>query len=453
MNDLMIGISGVRGIVGESLTPELLTRFGAAFGTYVNGGKIVVGRDTRNTGPMVKHALFAGLLSAGCSVVDIGVVPTPTASIAVCELKAAGGVVISASHNPIEWNALKFFQPDGIYLDKEDAGKLLEIYERGEFKRAKWDSIKEVESDVNVDDFHIARVLKIVDKGLIRKRKFRVALDACNGAGTDITIRLLEEEFGAEVVKLNCVPDGMFAHKPEPLAANLRDLCEVCEREKVDIGFAQDPDADRAAFVSEKGEYIGEEYTLALAVNYRLPQKKGSVVANISTSRMIDDIAARHGTEVVRVPVGEVNVSRTMKKIGSVIGGEGNGGVIEPRVQYCRDSLTAISLILQHMAESGKTLSQIKAEFPSYHMIKEKMQCPQKFVQGLMDNLKKANKNAQLNLIDGLRIDWDDAWVHVRGSNTEPIVRVIAEARTADKAKGLVSQFKKDVQTYISGLK
>ncbi len=470
MGSLMISISGVRGIVGESLTPELVMRMGEAFGTYAaasrsgetGGGRgpcVIVGRDTRVSGEMVKHSVLAGLLSTGCSIVDLGVVTTPTAAMAIEDLDADGGVVISASHNPIEWNALKFFGPDGVYLDSEQGKQLLDLYYQGNFKHARWHEIQEVVKNDVASDAHLKKVLNIVDVKAIRAKKFRVALDSCNGAGVDITTTLLAE-LGCDAVRIHCTPDGLFPHDPEPTFLNLQDLCKLATEEDVQVGFAQDPDADRLAVVDENGRFIGEEYTLALAADYVLstrnprarrssksedgePETRNSVVINMSTSRATEDVAVRHGCDCIRVPVGEVNVAVRMRSTGAAIGGEGNGGVIDPRVHYGRDSLVGIALILEHMATSGRKLSALVAALPQYVIRKTKVELDRaKTADALARLADEANgEGARMNNDDGLRLDWDDHWVHVRPSNTEPVVRVIAEAANETHVKELVDTY------------
>jgi len=453
MSSLMISISGVRGIIGESLTPELVMRMGEAFGTFLagqgefpDGPRVVVGRDTRVSGEMVKHSVLAGLLSTGCSIVDLGVATTPTATIMIEELSADGGVVISASHNPIEWNALKFFDSRGQYLDAEGARQLLDIYYQGDFPRARWDQIREVRAETGADEVHIRKVLDVVDIAAVRAKRFRVALDSCNGAGVDITTRLLEE-LGCELVRIHCTPDGLFPHDPEPTFVNLQDLCRLAAESDVDVGFAQDPDADRLAVVDETGRFIGEEYTLALAARRILAERPGIVVVNMSTSRVIEDLAARFSSRCERVPVGEVNVAGRMLQVGAVIGGEGNGGVIDPTVHHGRDSLVGMARILELMAGGGKKLSEIVAELPRYHIVKAKVECGRGRTFGALKALRAAiegqeeNGQVRVDARDGLRLDWPDRWVHVRPSNTEPVVRVIAEAAGKSAATELAEAY------------
>ena len=454
MDSLMIGVSGVRGVIGRSLTPELVTRFSMAFGTYMKSGTVVVGRDTRRSGAMVKHSVFAGLMASGCSIVDVGVATTPSCSLSIVELGADGGIVISGSHNPAEWNALKFFKKTGICLNEAEAMELLDIYYQGNFRGVAYDQLKPERIDGEAGERHLRRVLGLTDAGVVRRRRPRVVLDSCNGAGALITPPFLDA-LGCEVVRIHCNPDEPFPHNPEPVFVNLGDLCRKVVEVKADVGFAQDADADRVAIVDENGRFIGEEYSLALAVAAVLPKRPGKVVANLSTSRMSDDVARRYGSEVVRTKVGEVNVAERMMEVGAVIGGEGNGGVIDPRVHYGRDSLSGIAIVLQHMAETGRKLSELAADIPAYHMKKTKIECTRDVALELVrratkefaseSSLRPENRDfggvTRVNTEDGLRIDWDDAWVHVRPSATEPALRIIAEAATEARVEELIGIF------------
>ena len=448
----MISISGVRGIVGDGLSPEVLSRFAEAYGTYINSGRVVVGRDTRASGEMIKHALFGGLLAAGCTVLDIGVVATPTATLMIEHLKADGGVVISASHNPIEWNALKFFRADGIYLNEQDGRELLNIWGTGDFARVDYGGLKPVESIAEPEKYHVERVLALVDADRIRARKFHVALDCCNGAGVAVTSMLLEA-LGCELRPIHCVPDGNFPHYPEPIFLNLGDLCALMAQEECDIGIALDPDADRLAIVDETGRFIGEELSVALTCRHRLSQGvRGPVVVNMSTSQVMAAVAQEFDCSFVRTAVGEVNVAETMKEIGAAFGGEGNGGVIDPRLHYGRDSQIGIALVLEAMALRGKRCSQLVAELPEFHMVKLKSECPRGRARGVIGELiREANglPGVTINLEDGLRLDWPDSWVHLRPSNTEPIVRIIAEGNTAERADELSGAYAAKVQRLL----
>jgi phosphomannomutase len=442
-SDLMISISGVRGIVGRSLTPELLVRLGEAFGTYMRSGRVVVGRDTRVSGEMVKCAVFSGLLSTGCAIVDVGIVSTPTTTLMIEQLHADGGVVISASHNPVEWNALKFFRSDGVYLNAEEGEDLLRIYYSGDFVRKPWDALKTIECVPDAEAHHVERVLSILDVPLIQSKHFRVALDCCNGAGVGVSLRLLRA-LGCSVEPIHCTPDGLFPHTPEPNFINLQDLCRFTKERGADIGFATDPDADRIAVVSEDGEFLGEELSLALAAQYvlsRTAERGRPVVINMSTSRVTEDVAKSAGSSVVRTAVGEVNVAEKMESIKAIIGGEGNGGVIDPRVHYGRDAIVGMGLILEHMARSGARCSDLAGALPRYAMLKTKIECPAARGREIIRALKTEAPAARASLEDGLRLDWDDRWVHLRASNTEPVMRIIAEARTPDAAQALVEEY------------
>jgi phosphomannomutase len=448
----MIGISGVRGVVGETLTPELLIRLGEAFGTFTEGGKIVVGRDTRTSGEMVKHAVLSGLLSSGCEIIDVGVCSTPSAAIRVRELKADGGVVISASHNSAEWNALKFFRPDGVYLNDLQGRQLLDIYYQGDFSQVDWDGVREVHEDHTASERHVERVLKLVDVKAMRRRKFSVAVDCCNGAGVDMTTMFLNR-LNCRVHKLYCTPDGIFPRTPEPTKDNVTELTKLVKKQKCDIGFALDPDADRVAYVSEKGNYIGEEYSMVLCARYQLSKKKGPVVTNVSTSRMIDDVAAEFNSKVIRVPVGEVNVADKMIDIKAVLGGEGNGGVILPQINYSRDSLTGMALMMQYMLESGQTVSELVSEVPKYTMVKEKTECDRMAVTAITKKLLETSDCEDVDVQDGVKLIWKDSWVHLRASNTEPVLRVISEAKTAKQAKEIADKYCKFVAKEMKALK
>jgi len=451
MSSLMIGVSGVRGIVGESLTPELLIRLGQAFGTYVMGGPVVVGRDTRVTGEMVKHSVFGGLLSTGCSIVDVGVCATPTTTLMIEELGAAGGIVISASHNPAEWNALKFFRSDGFYLNDEEGRNLLDIYYQGDFTKARFDGFHDVTTNGEAQERHVKRALELVDVGTIRQCGFSVALDCCNGAGVAIT-RMFLEELGCKIHPLHCTPDGLFPHDPEPTFVNLQDICDYVRDNEVDVGFAVDPDADRVAIIGEDGAFIGEEYTLGLATDYHLRRMKGPVVTNVSTTRAIDDIAHAHGCECSRTPVGEVNVATRMKQLSSPIGGEGNGGVIDPRLHYGRDAIVGIGMTLEYMAISGRRVTELASKLPRYHMLKSKVDCHKSYSHEIVRRLATEGEGDRTDLTDGLKIEWADSWVHLRASNTEPVMRIIAEAKTEQAVGELVGRYGEKVADILAEL-
>ena len=427
MAALMIGVSGVRGIVGETLTPLLAVRFSSAFGTMLGGGTVVVGRDSRPSGEAVASAIAAGLLATGCQVVDLGIVSTPGLTVMIDELSAAGGVMITASHNPSQWNGFKFFRPDGIDLSAEQGARLRGIYESGAFRLVGTDGYRPLVQDNTVHTRHIARLLAVADRPAIAARKLKVVLDCNHGAGAVATPQLLSE-LGCQVHVLGAEPDGRFDHTPEPIIENLGGACQAVKSLGADVGLVQDPDADRLALIDETGRFIGEEYTLALSALYRLEEQAGPVAANLSTSRMIDDVAARFGQKCFRTPVGEVNVADRMVAEGCVIGGEGNGGVIDPRICPIRNSLAGMVLVLGLLARRGKPLSEIVRQLPAYTMIKRKAEAPREAVARLVEQLPSAFPEARCDTQDGVRLDWSEGWVHVRPSNTEPIYRSIGES-------------------------
>lgn len=397
---------------------------------------MIVSRDGRSSGQMVKQAVLAGLMSTGCRVVDAGIATTPTVGVLVTHRQAAGAIQITASHNPVEWNGLKPFNREGGVYNQTQGQELLKVLESKQFRYVGWDKIGEIETLENAAGPHIERVLKLVDAEKIRSRKFRVVLDCNHGSGGVAGPELLKQ-LGCEVIVLGETPDGNFAHTPEPLAENLTGLCEAVRKHQADLGFAQDPDADRLAIVDEQGRYIGEELTLALAVDHVLSHQTGPVVVNGSTSRVTADIAAQYGCQFHRSYVGEANVVAKMKEVQALIGGEGNGGVIEPRVGYVRDSFVSMAYVLAGLVEQGITLSDWVSKIPAYSIVKSKLTCPQEAVPLAAQALKEHFSDAQATEGDGLRLDWDQSWVQIRSSNTEPIVRVISEAPEESQAQEL----------------
>ncbi|NLX15056.1 MAG: phosphoglucosamine mutase [Phycisphaerales bacterium] len=438
---LMMSISGVRGVIGESMTPTLAAELACAFGSYLGGGKVVVGRDSRPSGIMVQQAVVSGLLATGCKVVLLDVASTPATALMVRRHQADGGIMITASHNPVIWNGIKFLTSEGLAPPPEQAKRIFEIYHQRKFALAEVERLADAVADASTVDAHVNATLAIVKPEEIAARRFRVVLDSVNGAGGAEGMMLLDK-LGCEIVPMNLEPTGRFAHVPEPLAENLTDLCRVVREQKAAIGFAQDPDADRCAIVDETGRYIGEEYTLALMAKYLFAVQPGPTAANLSTSRMTDDLAAAAGgpCRVFRAAVGEANVVEVMKANGCRFGGEGNGGVIDLRVGPVRDSLVAMALILQLMSHSGKSVSQLVAEIPHYVMIKEKFPCPSERIARVLAAVKDRYAGRRINDIDGVRVDFDDAWVHVRGSNTEPIIRIIGEARDEPRIRELIDE-------------
>ena len=437
---LKISISGVRGVVGDSLTPVLLTRFAQAFGTAMGTGRIVLGRDTRRSGEMVRQAVVAGLLSAGNRIVDIGVCPTPTVQLGVRHLNAHGGIAITASHNPAEWNALKFIGPDALFLGGARGRELLDIYHQGEYRRVAGTEMRQIEHRPDVLDLHLRTVVDALGVLPVRQgRRLRVALDSCNGAGSLVTPRLIET-LGADVVSVYTTPNGSFPRPAEPTPENLSALCDLVTTSGADVGFAQDMDADRLAIVSERGEPIGEELTLVLAVQRVLTRTPGPVVTNLSTTHRLEAVAERAGCRVVRTAVGEANVAEGMQRERAVIGGEGNGGVIYPAVNFGRDSLVGIALVLHLLADAAEPLSSIVAALPPSGMVKAQTACPSQRVADVLRRVRQVYAQHPMDLRDGVKVLLGDAWFHVRGSNTEPIVRVVAEAATETAARGLADE-------------
>jgi phosphomannomutase len=454
---LMISVSGMRGHVGTDLTPELVARHAAALGGWVRASaagqpatgragtrpSVVLGRDARTSGAMFTHAAAAGLMSVGVDVIDVGVVPTPTVQLAVEYHHAGAGLILTASHNPIEWNALKFVGPDGIFLDAEAGAQVRALAEAGP-PRMGWDGIGALREDREAVARHLDAVLALplIDAAAIRARGFHVALDCVRGAGASAIPPLLER-LGCRMSGINLEPDGRFPRPPEPVPENLGELGELVRRSGADIGLAVDPDVDRLAIVDERGRPIGEDYTLAFAVRAVLDRrisstKTATVVVNLSTSLVVEDAARAAGARLVRAPVGEANVARTIRDEGAVIGGEGNGGVMLPALHIGRDAPLGVALILHLLATSGATVSQLVAASPGYTIVKAKgPRGPE--LPPLYAKLRSRFPDAEADDRDGLRLSWRDRWLHVRPSGTEPIVRLIAEAPTTTDAEALIS--------------
>lgn len=436
---LIISVSGVRGVVGRTLTPEVASEFAAAMAAHLDGGDVVVGRDSRPSGVQIQAAVVEALVRGGCRVIDLGVVSTPGAALMTRQTRAAGGIVITASHNPGEWNGLKFLTAEGCAPGLEELRPIWKLREQGCSSRPGPARRGTITEDRTTNEQHVEAVRNVVHPQVAAANRFRVVLDSVNGAGGQ-SGRMLLEALGCEVVHINAEPTGEFAHLPEPTAENLTELCTVVRSVGADIGFAQDPDADRLAVVDEQGVYIGEEYTLALATMYAFGDRPGPAATNLSTSRMIDDLAARASPpcQVHRTAVGEANVVDAMRCYHCVIGGEGNGGVIDPRVVLVRDSLTALALILQLLAELGRPLSSIVGSIPRYVMLKKKLSASPEQIAGALRAIRSRFAGDRVNDTDGVRIDWPEGWVHVRGSNTEPIMRLIAEGSDRQTAERLL---------------
>jgi phosphomannomutase len=439
MSDLIVSVSGIRGIVGESLTPKIASQFARALAAYLGGGLVVVSCDGRPSGVALRQAVVDMLQACGCDVADLGIAPTPTCGIAVRKLNAAGAIQITASHNPAQWNGLKLFGRDGAVLPAEEGQKVADLFRAG-VERSSETRSSGKSSDCKVAaDWHRDSVLGCVDVAQIRSRALPVLLDANGGAGGHLGRSLLEA-LGCRGTYIACDADGIFRHVPEPVEDNLREICPLVRRHHAAVGFVLDPDADRLALVDETGRYIGEELTLALALSYRLHQECGPVVVNMSTSRVNEDIARRFGCPFHRSAVGEANVVQKMRAVGAVLGGEGNGGVIDPRVGWVRDPFIGMAMILNLLAEKNKRLSELVAELPSYVIVKDKYAVERERLQDLYRTLLRRWPEATANDVDGLRLDWPDRWLHVRPSNTEPIVRVIAEAPRSEDAQGLCQE-------------
>ncbi len=437
---LMRSVSGIRGIVGETLTPEVAARYAAAFGTFIKGGRVVIGGDARPTGPIIKAAAIAGFRSVGCDVLDIGLCPTPTIPIIVDYVKARAGCAITASHNPIEWNALKILGGAKKPFPTVDVGKIFKIADAGRMKYVGWRRIGAFDFDHHLWEYHLERVLalNVVDRRKIKRRSFNVVIDAVNGAGSMFGPELLRR-LGCTVTKIHCTPDGRFPRRPEPVPAALRKLGQTVRHTKADLGFALDPDADRLAIVDERGRPLGEEYTLALAVRRVLQQKSGPVAINMSTSKVIDDLAAGFGCRCYRSKVGELNVAAEMIRRGAVIGGEGNGGVILPALSYGRDAAVGMALVLSLLAVEKQPLSAVAAALPRYYPARTTRPVPRNFA-GRLKHLEKKFLQGKVSRLDGVKVFLPDGSVHVRTSNTEPIYRVMAEARTARRARTLLAE-------------
>lgn len=408
---------------------------------------VCLGRDSRPSGAMLEHAIAAGLMATGCDVTKIGIVTTPGVAMMTRFLKADGGVVITASHNPTEWNGIKLLRNDGIAYPADQITQIQQLYYDKQFDLRPATEAGRASQNSKAHAVHTDSILQICDRKLIQAGRFKVVLDSINGAGCLVTAQLLSA-LGCEVIHLNDRPNGLFAHTPEPTAENLAELGPQVTRHKAAIGFAQDPDADRLAVIDETGNYIGEEYTLALAAKYVYSKKQGTSAANLSTSRMIDDIARQAGSKVIRTPVGEAHVANTMLAENCVIGGEGNGGVIDIRVVPVRDSLVGIAMILQLLAETGKTVSELVAEIPRYHMVKTKFAMEQDRAPSILATVQNhyeqqaESGSVKIDTRDGIRIDLPEGWVQLRASNTEPIMRLIAEAKDETVTKTLISDVK-----------
>lgn len=451
---LIKSISGIRGTiggkVGDNLTPVDAVKFASAYGTFLKNNRdssqaqndklvVVIGRDARISGPMIHNLVVNTLVGLGIDVIDLGLSTTPTVEVAVPLEKADGGIILTASHNPKQWNALKLLNEKGEFLSGADGAKILEIAEAEAFDFVDVDSLGEITINDSYMDIHIDEVLELplVDAEAVAKRKFKVVVDGVNSTG-GIVIPNLLEQMGVEVVKLYCEPNGHFPHNPEPLKEHLGDICKLVVEEKADFGIVVDPDVDRLAFISNDGEMFGEEYTLVAVADYVLSKTPGNTVSNMSSSRALRDITNKHNGSYQASAVGEVNVVELMKATNAIIGGEGNGGIIYPELHYGRDSLVGVALFLTHLASLDMTVAELRASYPQYYMSKNKIELtPQIDVDAILEAMTEKYKNENISTIDGVKIDFPTEWVHLRKSNTEPIIRIYTEAPTQAEADAL----------------
>ncbi|MEW6508994.1 MAG: phosphoglucosamine mutase [Bacteroidota bacterium] len=446
MPTLMISISGIRGIVGDGFDPEVIVRSTAAYADFCGNGKIVLGSDGRISGKMVRNIVVGTLTAKGNDVIDIGICPTPTVLFNVKHLNAAGGIQISASHNPNEWNALKLLNSNGEFLSPEENIKFLQMMDDATRNFAPWNRLGKV-IDYNkglVNHINAVISMNYVDAEKIKRKKFKVLLDCVNGAGAYSMPKLLKK-LGCKVIELNCEKNGVFPRLPEPIPENLTETFEAVKKHKADIGIVVDPDVDRLVLITEEGEPFGEENTITLAVKHILSKAKGNVVVNLSTTRAIDDVAKEFGCKVFRTPVGEANVVKKMKEVDAVIGGEGSGGVILPNVNFGRDALIGTAIVLQYLAKARCKMSTLKNSLPNYSIVKRKIELSNLNADAIIQKLADRYKAEKINLDDGLRIDFEDHWIHLRKSNTEPIIRLIIEAKTNALANAYADKYSDEI--------
>ncbi len=458
---LIKSISGIRGTIGgktgDNLTPVDTVKFASAYGTWLKNHHhkenltVVIGRDARISGPMIHNLVVNTLVGLGINVIDLGLSTTPTVEVAVPLEKADGGIILTASHNPKQWNALKLLNEKGEFLSGADGAKILEIAEKEAFDFADVDHLGEVIENTSYMDIHVDEVLNLplVDVDTVKTRKFKVVVDGVNSSGGIIIPKLLQE-MGVEVVKLYCTPDGHFPHNPEPLKEHLGDICKLVVEEKADFGIVVDPDVDRLAFISNDGEMFGEEYTLVAVADYVLSKTPGNTVSNMSSSRALRDITEKYGGSYQASAVGEVNVVELMKASNAIIGGEGNGGIIYPELHYGRDALVGVALFLTHLANLDMTVSELRASYPQYYMSKNKIELtPQIDVDAILVAMTEKYKNEQISTIDGVKIDFPENWVHLRKSNTEPIIRIYTEAKSQKEADELAQRIIEEIKSLI----
>lgn len=436
MRELKIGTSWVRGVVGDALTPELIVNFACAFGTWGEGGPVVIGTDTRRSSAMLRASVIAGLLSPGCEVIDLGLCPTPLISFAVRELGTAGGLSITGSHNDARWNALKFMGPDGTLLNTAKSEELLDIYHASAFLTAPRDRLLPISSATGVVDRYLEYLLASLDVESIRPRAYRVAMDFCNGACAGVAERFLKE-LACTLIPLNEKPTGQFAHPPAPTAANMADLAVLVKEQNADLGAAINVDGDRIAFVTAGGAPLTEEHTLPLAAQDRLARRPGPIVTNLSTSRMVEAVAGEHGQPVIRTQVGEGYVMDRGLEEEAILAGEGSGGVGAMPITMTFDGLLTLGMVLEAMAITGRPLASLAGELPHFALRKGELACPPDQIYKVLEDFRTCYADQDPDCTDGIRVDWSDAWLHVRASNTEPLLRVIVEAETESRVKSL----------------
>lgn len=461
---LIKSISGIRGTIGgfpgSNLTPDDIVKFTAAFGTWIiettGNRKVVIGRDARLSGQMVNNLVTGTLISIGIDVVDLGLSTTPTVELAVHSERAGGGIIITASHNPKQWNALKLLNSNGEFISAKAGEEVLRIAESKSIQYEDVNALGNYTIDDSYIEKHIEQILKLklVDVNAIREKKFKVVIDCVNSTGGLALPPLLRALGVDEIIELYTEPTGHFPHNPEPLPENLSELANTVKKYNADLGIAVDPDVDRLALVCEDGEMFGEEYTLVTVADYILKNKKGNTVSNLSSTRALRDVTEASGGEYFASAVGEVNVVQRMKEEKAVIGGEGNGGVIYPALHYGRDAMVGIALFLSHLAKSGKTASIVRATYPSYYIAKKKIDLdPSVNIEYLFDEIEKKYASYEVNTEDGVKISFDKDWVHLRRSNTEPIIRIYAESNSETAAENIAGQIMKDLQYFSSGKK
>ncbi len=454
MNEPIVSISGIRGILGESLTPENIVKYITAFAKHEKSKRVVLGRDGRLNGEVIEKIVESVLLLNGCEVVNIGVAPTPTITLAVEALKAGGGISITASHNPQEWNGMKFINSKGIFLNADENKAFLSLVNNNKSATVSWDKIKPLEYYPGFYGYHIERVLNIKSLNLkkIKQKRFKVVVDCVNSSGS-IIIPMLLEKLGCEIIKVDCEGTGVFTRKPEPIPENLKSTCAAVKKHKADIGIVVDPDADRLVIITEKGEPFGEENTITTALKHvlkKIPKSQRIAAVNLSTSRSVDDVVKSLGGKLYKSAVGEINVIGKMKKSHSVIGGEGSGGVILPEVHFGRDSLVGIAIILSEIAEFGGKVSDYKKHLPEYHIRKSKISLTNVKPDSILKYLSKKYSAYPQNKEDGLRIDFETSWANFRKSNTEPIIRIITEAKTPKESEEMQKKFLKEIKDFLN---